>query len=134
VEFPVRDGVIDFSAVDGLCRVAALDRRGRWIANGVLEGYADRIEGIASTFNTALQIIVIGRNPDAMASAVNRVVRMGGGIAAIEGEKVILKKLTSPHLFKLRGIQSILISFSASAHPQAPGLTFLYGNINLKSF
>jgi adenine deaminase len=91
VEFPVRDGLVDVSVVDGLCRVALLDKRGRWIANGILEGYADRIEGIASTFNTALQIVVIGQNPDAMASAVNRVVRMGGGIAAIAGGKVVFE-------------------------------------------
>jgi len=89
VEFPVRGGLVDLSAGDGFCRVAAMSRRGRWIANGILEGYADRIEGIASTFNTALEIIVIGRDLSAMASAVNRVVRMGGGIAAIEkGETV----------------------------------------------
>ena len=50
-------------AVDGFCRVAVLDRRGRWIANGILEGYADRIEGITSTFNTALQILVMSRKP-----------------------------------------------------------------------
>jgi len=91
VEFPVRGGLVDLSAVDGFCRVAVLDRRGRWIANGILEGYADRIEGIASTFNTALQILVIGQNPGAMASAVNRVVRMGGGIAAIEKGKVVFE-------------------------------------------
>jgi adenine deaminase len=89
VEFPVRGGFIDLSALDRSCRVAALDRRGTWIANGILEGYADRIEGIASTFNTALEILVIGQNPSAMASAVNRVVRMGGGIAAIEKGKVV---------------------------------------------
>jgi len=91
VEFPVRGGLVDLSAVDGFCRVAVLDRRGRWIANGILEGYADRIEGIASTFNTALQILVIGQNPGAMASAVNRVVRMGGGIAAIEKGEVVFE-------------------------------------------
>jgi adenine deaminase len=89
VEFPVRGGLLDVSAVDGFCRVAALDRRGKWIANGLLEGYADRIHGIASTFNTALQILVIGQDPGAMASAVNRVVRIGGGIAAIEHGKVV---------------------------------------------
>jgi adenine deaminase len=88
VDFPVRAGLIDLSAADGFCRVAALDRSGRWIANGILEGYADRIEGIASTFNTALEILVIGQNPSAMASAVNRVIRMGGGIAAIEKGEV----------------------------------------------
>ena len=91
VEFPVRRGFVDVSAVDGFCRVAALDRRGKWIANGILEGYADRIEGIASTFNTALEILVIGQNPSAMASAVNRVVRMGGGIAAIEEGEVVFE-------------------------------------------
>jgi adenine deaminase len=88
VEFPVRDGLVDVSAVDGFCRVAMLDRCGRWFANGILEGYVDRIEGIASTFNTALQILVIGQNPSAMATAVNRVMEMGGGIAAVEEGEV----------------------------------------------
>jgi adenine deaminase len=88
VEVPVRDGALDISERDGCCRVAVLDRRGQWITNGVLDGYADRVEGIASTFNTALQIVVIGRNPEAMAAAVNRVVRMKGGIAAVERGKV----------------------------------------------
>jgi adenine deaminase len=88
VEFPVQDGLVDVSAMDGFCRVAMLDRRGRWIANGILEGYADRIEGIASTFNTALEILVIGQNPGAMASAVNRVLEMGGGIAAVENGRM----------------------------------------------
>jgi len=91
VKFPVRDGLVDLSAADGFCRVAALDRRGRWISNGILQGYADRIEGIASTFNTALEILVIGKSTTAMASAVNRVVRMGGGIAAIEKGKVVFE-------------------------------------------
>jgi adenine deaminase len=86
--FPVRGGLVDVSSVGGLCRVAVLDRQGRWIANGILDGYADRIEGIASTFNTAMQILVIGQNADAMASAVNRVVRIGGGIAAMEKREV----------------------------------------------
>jgi adenine deaminase len=91
VEFPVRRGLVDFSAAKGFCRVAVLDRGGKWIANGILEGYADRIDGIASTFNTALQILVIGQNPSAMASAVNRAIRMGGGIAAIEEGKVVFE-------------------------------------------
>ena len=52
---------------------------------------AIEFEGIASTFNTALEILVIGQNPSAMASAVNRVVRMGGGIAAIEEGEVVFE-------------------------------------------
>jgi adenine deaminase len=91
VEFPVRNRLVDLSDADGFCRVAALDRRGRWVANGILKGYADRIEGIASTFNTAMEILVIGQNPMAMASAVNRVLRMRGGIAAVERGDVVFE-------------------------------------------
>jgi hypothetical protein len=29
--------LVDVSALDGFCRVAALDRRGKWIANGIPE-------------------------------------------------------------------------------------------------
>ena len=88
VEFPVCGGLVDVSAVTGFCRVATMDRCGKWIANGIIEGYADRIEGIASTFNTALEIVVIGQNPNAMAAAVNRVLAIGGGIAAVEEGEV----------------------------------------------
>ena len=38
VEFPVRGGLVDVSAVDGFCRVAMMDRCGRWIANGITGG------------------------------------------------------------------------------------------------
>ena len=34
---------------------------------------------------------MIGQSPSAMASAVNRVVRMGGGIAAVDGRKVVFE-------------------------------------------
>jgi adenine deaminase len=88
VDFPVRNGFVDVSAMNGFSWVAALNRHGSWVANGIIQGYADRLEGIASTFNTATEIIVIGRSPDAMASAVNRVLDMGGGIAAVEEGRV----------------------------------------------
>jgi adenine deaminase len=88
VEFPVRDGFVDVSAREGFSWVAALNRDGRWVANGIIRGYADRLEGIASTFNTATEIVVIGRSPDAMASAVNRVLEIGGGIAAVEEGRI----------------------------------------------
>ena len=88
VAFPVRHGCLDVSARKGFSRVATLNRHGRWVANGILQGYADRLEGIAATLNTATEIVVIGRSPDAMASAVNRVLEMGGGIAAVEAGEI----------------------------------------------
>jgi adenine deaminase len=88
-EFPVKEGVLDISARKGFNRAATLSRKGRWVANGVLAGYADRVEGIASTFNTAGEIVVIGGSTEAMAAAVNRVLAMGGGIAAVESGRIV---------------------------------------------
>ncbi len=84
VEFPVKEGLLNIPAEAGFCRAAALNRHGKWVANGIIQNYADRVEGIASTFNTAMEIIAMGRNPEAMACAVNRLLEMGGGIAAVE--------------------------------------------------
>jgi adenine deaminase len=88
-EFPVKKGVLDVTAGEGFNRVATLNRQGRWIANGILAGFADRVEGIASTFNTATEIVAIGQRPGAMAAAVNRVLEMGGGIAAVENGRIV---------------------------------------------
>jgi len=88
VEFPVRDGCVDVSARKDFCRVATLNRHGRWVANGILQNYAERVDGIASTFNTAMEIITMGRIPEAMALAVNRALEIGGGIVAVEEGRV----------------------------------------------
>jgi adenine deaminase len=88
-DFPVKEGILDICARNGFNWVATLNREGRWIATGVLAGYADRVEGIASTFNTATEIVAIGRSPEAMAAAVNRVLEIGGGIAAVERGRVV---------------------------------------------
>lgn len=88
VEFPVRHGWVDVSAREEFSWVATLNRHGKWVANGIIQNYTDRVEGIASTFNTAAEIVAIGRRPDAMASAVNRVLQMGGGIAAVEDGRI----------------------------------------------
>jgi adenine deaminase len=88
VEFPVRGGCVDVSARDGVCWVSTLSRQGKWVANGIIQGYADRVDGIASTFNTAMEIVTMGRSPEAMAFAVNRALEIGGGIVAVEEGRV----------------------------------------------
>jgi adenine deaminase len=59
-----------------------------WVTNGILQGAGDAIEGMASSFNTAVEILVLGREPDAMRAAVNRVLELEGGIVAFENGKI----------------------------------------------
>jgi adenine deaminase len=68
-----------------------------------LQGYAERIEGIASTFNTAMDILVIGQNPGSMASAVNRVLQMRGGDVAHLGFMMLYLLLAAAFLLLKSG-------------------------------
>jgi adenine deaminase len=72
----------------GDLRAALIDREGRWIAPAIVAGFAERIDGLAATTTTDFNIVVLGRNPDAMARAVNRVLERHGGIALVDGERV----------------------------------------------
>jgi adenine deaminase len=64
---------------------ALLDREGRWTAPGVVAGFADRLDGLASTVTTDFNILAMGRRPEAMARAVNRLLALRGGIVIAEG-------------------------------------------------
>ena len=63
---------------------ALIDREGRWIAPAVLAGFADRVAGLATTTTTDFNILALGRDPVAMAHAVNRVLEFHGGIVLVE--------------------------------------------------
>jgi adenine deaminase len=67
---------------------ALIDRAGRWTAPGVVAGFAGALDGLASTITTDFNILALGRRPEAMARAVNRVLDLGGGIAIVDGERV----------------------------------------------
>jgi adenine deaminase len=72
----------------GDLHAALFDRAGRWIAPGVVAGFADRVDGLAATTTTDFNILVLGRSPAAMARAVNRLKQRGGGIVLVDGELV----------------------------------------------
>ena len=72
----------------GDLHAALFDRAGRWIAPGVVAGFADRVDGLAATTTTDFNILVLGRSPAAMARAVNRLKQRGGGIVLVDGERV----------------------------------------------
>ena len=84
----VEDGRVALDGQRGLLHAALVDRGGAWISRALVSGFADDLEGLASTYNTTTQTLVIGRNPDAMARAARRVKELGGGIAIVKREEV----------------------------------------------
>jgi adenine deaminase len=70
----------------GDLHAAVIDRRGRWVAPAVVAGFAAELDGLASTITTDFEILVLGRRPESMARAVNRVLDLHGGIVIVDGE------------------------------------------------
>lgn len=73
---------------EGDLHAALVDRAGRWVAPGVVAGFGERLDGLASTITTDFNILVLGRRPQAMARAVNRLLDVRGGVVVIDGEQV----------------------------------------------
>jgi len=78
----------DRSLAPGDLHAALVDRGGRWVAPGVVAGFAERLDGFASTISTDFNILALGRSPEAMARAVNRLLELRGGIVVVEGDEV----------------------------------------------
>ena len=72
----------------GDLHAALVHRGGRWVAPGVVAGFAERVDGLASTISTDFNILVLGRRPEAMARAVNRLLARHGGIVLVEGDDI----------------------------------------------
>jgi adenine deaminase len=72
---------------DGDLFAALVDRAGRWVAPGVVSGFGDRVDGLASTITTDFNILVLGRRPESMAYAVNRLLDVRGGVVLVDGDR-----------------------------------------------
>ncbi|MBW2119771.1 MAG: adenine deaminase [Deltaproteobacteria bacterium] len=88
VEFGTKDGHLCLNEKDEFCYLALINRDGEWVTNGIIKGFGGCVEGIASSFNTAAEILAIGRNQKAMGMAVNRVLEIKGGIVAFENGRI----------------------------------------------
>jgi adenine deaminase len=55
----------------------------------VVAGFADQIDGFATTTSTDFNILALGRRPDAMARAVNRLLDLHGGIVLVDSDRVV---------------------------------------------
>lgn len=84
---PAGDGLVRLDGSPGdLLYAALVDRGGGYVSRALLSGFAgEALEGLASTYNTTTQLLVIGRDPRAMGRAASRVREMGGGIALAAG-------------------------------------------------
>ena len=74
---------------DGDLHAALVDRAGRWVAPAVVAGFANRLDGLAATVTTDFNILVLGRQPEAMARAVNRLLTVRGGVVLVDGDRVL---------------------------------------------
>lgn len=86
---PVREGFVDLTEERDCVYAALLDRRRTRIARGIVAGLFPGLRGLASSYNTAGQLLVLGRDPRAMAAAAREVAALGGGIAFAEGERIV---------------------------------------------
>ncbi len=62
-----------------------LDRGGRWAVRAWVRNFAPRLDGMASTYNTTMHLLLLGRDPAAMRRAAEAVVARSGGIGFGDG-------------------------------------------------
>jgi adenine deaminase len=62
-------------------QAALVARDGTWITKGVVENFLGDVAGFATTATTSLELLVLGKDPQAMARAAARVAELGGGFA-----------------------------------------------------
>ena len=65
-----------------------IDRHGKWRVNTVIKGFADKVQGFASSYSNTGDIILIGKDKKEMLLAFNEMKRMQGGMVLLEFGKV----------------------------------------------
>jgi adenine deaminase len=85
----VKDGLVDLADQPGTLHAALVDREGAWISRALVSGFAGNLEGLASTYNTTTQLLVLGRRPEAMARAARRVRELDGGIVIVRSGEIV---------------------------------------------
>ncbi len=88
-EIQVSGNRLCISRESGLCYVALLARNFRQITHGFIEGFATKLDAIATSYTGSLDILTVGQNPSAMLQALRRVQELGGGIAVVNEGKIV---------------------------------------------
>ena len=74
----------DLSTKHDECFFMLVDRNGKWRINTLIKGFANQLDGLASTFSSTGDIILIGKKKNDMIAAFNRMKEIGGGIVIYE--------------------------------------------------
>ena len=80
-----------------------IDRSGKWRINTMLKGFATGLCGLASSFSSTGDIIMIGKDKEDMLRAFNRMKEIGGGIVIFEEGRLVCELPLA-----LKGIMSSL--------------------------
>ncbi|HET7478053.1 MAG TPA: adenine deaminase C-terminal domain-containing protein, partial [Rubrobacteraceae bacterium] len=83
------NGLVTLDGHDDLLHAALVDREGAWVSRALVSGFAANLDGLASTYNTTTQLLVLGRRPEAMALAARRGRDLNGGIVIVEGREIV---------------------------------------------
>lgn len=89
VRVSAEDGTVTPDPDGGPLHAALVDRGGAWVSRALLSGFASKLEGLASTYNTTTQLLVLGTRPQSMALAAQRVRELDGGIVVVKGAEVV---------------------------------------------
>lgn len=79
---PVQNGRIDLEEAgkedEELLYAYLIDKKGRWITKGVVSHFAKGLTALASTYTASQDIVLIGKEPDKLAEAYERVKKAPG--------------------------------------------------------
>ncbi len=105
LRLPAREGTLDWQSDPDLCLVAVFERHGRTAGHslGLIKGFGLKQGAIASTVShDCHNLIVVGRDAEDMALAVNTLADAGGGLVCVNRHKVLrLVKLPVAGLLSL---------------------------------
>nr|WP_141191126.1 adenine deaminase C-terminal domain-containing protein [Terrilactibacillus laevilacticus] len=79
----------DTDLAEGLLYLSLVDRKGKWITNTIVKGFATDIHGFASSFSCAGDIVLIGKNKKDMLIAFERMKKRGGGLVLSENGSIL---------------------------------------------
>lgn len=89
---PVRNEEVELATEKDICKVAVINRHSAEgkMSVGFVRGFGLKKGAVASTYaHDAHNLIVLGMSDAEMAFAANKLVESGGGMTAVEGEKVL---------------------------------------------
>ncbi|OIJ13666.1 adenosine deaminase [Anaerobacillus alkalilacustris] len=71
------------------CYFMMVDKKGNWLINTVIKGFANHVSGFASSFSNTGDIFIIGKNKKDMLLAFQELKKQQGGIVLVENGEVI---------------------------------------------